>query len=184
MSVPAPAPRGWVDSELPLYVLEPERRAPKADPEPKPPKVPGADALAAGSSTPLPPSTIRLNGFPPNFSRLIDVPGDDLPAVLARWWAETSAGGPDAPVERLTVAAPRVERGTFTLHGRLRRRFGLGSLPVAVDLWAHNVAYTRLTMVPRVRVRTCKRYFRAGNDALDRLTADLCALSLALARAG
>jgi len=165
-----------LDEELPLYVGAPE---PPTKPE-RPEPVPSAPPPLAVPA-PIAFTTGRLL---PTYSRLIDLPGDELSGVLDEWWHSAAAGETATIRPGLRVTRPSVERSMWTFRGRLRRGIGRRSVPITLDLWGYNGAYTRVMMVPRARVATTRRYFRIGNRSLDRLVVELTQARRRMARAG
>ncbi len=167
------------DADLPLYISEPEvatashvavgdlvrlaRAAVAAPADPIP---------VLGDPTGRPPPTSRPS---PCFQRLIQVPGDDLAAVVTTWWQRTRRNGAARVGRELSVSEAHLDTGTWILHARLRRGVGRRSLPVTIDLWAHSRRFTRVSLVPTGPVITTRHYFRVGHRALDGLERDLAA---------
>jgi hypothetical protein len=107
------------------------------------------------------------------FSRLIELPGPELSRVLETWWERAEAGGHASIAGRLLLSPPHVDDGEWTFSGELRRVAGRRPVPMTLDLWPHNLHFTRLTMVPRTRTTPSRCYFWSGNRALDRLSFEL-----------
>jgi hypothetical protein len=158
--------------DLPLYVTvptAPHRGAPRRSP---------ASAARSGSRSHAAVAAIAVvagdePSLSPCFSRLIDVPGGDLPVVLHQWWAWGEEDGRVAVGEHLLLVAPRLEHGAWATRGWLRgarRR----TIPVEIDLWSHNRFFTRLSMSPQARVVTSRRYFAVGNAAVALFAGQLC----------
>lgn len=115
----------------------------------------------------------RTNEASPCFSRVVAVPGDRLSLVVADWWCEHAIDGRAAIDGGLVVSWPDVHGDLWSFPGHLRWVAGRRSLPVAVDLWPHNVAFTRLTMTPQDAAITSRRYFHIGHAVLDSLSRQL-----------
>jgi hypothetical protein len=83
---------------------------------------------------------------------------DELPA----WWRAHAEHGRVVIARNLWIGEPclRPPR-TWCLPGRLR------GIAVDVLLWPHLGIWTKLSVEPRRRVRTGRRYFRRGHRALD-----------------
>jgi hypothetical protein len=166
-----PAAERMVNADLPLYVIDDSTTNRAAEVVHDLWRFASAAAAATAPCrpgfVPLTQDPRAMGTKPPRFSRMIDLPGDNLAAVLAEWWANAGANRTALVGGRLVVSAPRVEQGTWTLHGRLRRGLLRRAVPVVVELWAHNSWFTRLDLVPRTRVVTSRRYFRVGHRALD-----------------
>jgi hypothetical protein len=160
------------DVDLPLYAPDSECRSRRrrraawgsgsARVRPVPRLVLGSGAILA-----------RWGGEPwAGFLRMIPVPGDDLAPVLDAWWWQSASDGV-ARDGRLLLGPPRREGTTWRLTGLLRVRPPHRALAVTVELWPHSRVFSRLLMVPDGRVTTSRRYFAAGNSAVDHLTRSL-----------
>jgi hypothetical protein len=153
------------DGDLPLYATVPDESKPtmgiwrRAQAAVKLPPRPVFAARAAVAET----------DKSPCFSRLVDLPGDELSIVLADWCVEEGVDGTTSIADGLVVSAVQFEGGTWSLIGHLRRGAGRRAVPVVVELWGYHVRFTRLTLTPRARVITSRRYFRVGHRALDGL---------------
>jgi hypothetical protein len=168
-----------IEEDLPLYVTEPIRAGTHTD---------GWRVLWRRACTamtppaqPMPaprPTIAPTSGYTSaSFFRVIELPGDALTVVVLRWWTHVALER-RAPIGGgLLVSALRVDPGMYSLRGQLRRGVLRRRLPVVVELWAHNAQFTRVSMVPRARVLTSRRYFRVGNRALDGLARELIDLA-------
>ena len=66
---------------------------------------------------------------------------------------------------------------SLVFHTRIVWQISLLTGPVVLELWPAHDRGTVMIMTPRRRVITSRRYFRIGNTALDRLTAQLAVSS-------
>jgi len=132
---------------------------------------------SAGAAASIRPTPAELSG---RFFRSVAVPGIRLGAIVTEWWAAGVDAGVLAVDARLRLEAPRPDAlGGWTAHGRMRRLTRLHWVPVVLELWPSHDRWTILIMTPRREVITSGRYFRVGNAALDRLTAQLAMTSAA-----
>jgi hypothetical protein len=127
--------------------------------------------------------TVTWSGaYDASFVRVVDIPRELLASALRAWWRDSSAAGL-ARVDRfLRLGEPLRGIGSWRIAGRLRRPVSPRWLPIEVELWPHHDRWTRLTVVPRSRVRPSRLYFRAGNRAVDRFTDGLMAYLPAMVR--
>ncbi len=146
-----------------------------------------ARALLAGPAGPggQPPISARPAGprtsnqpTPPDtscrFFRAVALPGCRLGAIVTAWWMAAARAGVLTVDGRLRLELPQVDAlGGWTAYGRVRRFTRWHWVPVVVELWPAHDRGTVMIMTPRRRVITSRRYFRIGNAALDRLTAQL-----------
>jgi hypothetical protein len=171
-------------TDLPLYVAVP-RPATTRDPRMHDAWRRASSAVRASSERSVAAVVTTAQAKPvssPCFARLIDLPGADLAGVLPRWWARVERHGVAAVDRHLLLEAPSLTGSTWTLRGHLHHGV-LKGVPITVDLWAHSTCFTRVAMAPQVRVATSKRYFEAGNGALDRLAVELAACAGHVVRA-
>jgi hypothetical protein len=105
-----------------------------------------------------------------SFVRVIDLPGCCLSVTLQAWWHNVSAAGAVEIDRHLCLCQPHGERGSWSISGRMRRPASWRWLPVELELWPLHDRWTRLTLVPRSRVRVNWMYFRNGNRSVDRFT--------------
>jgi hypothetical protein len=168
--------------DLPVYVLEPARRrrvrpvpvprVPGPPTVPPPPVEPWTRDVPLAGTAPRTNGTVRAGtGASPLFRRLLDVPRDDLAAVVTAWWAATAVDGRAKVGRRLRIGTPVPVGGGWRLPARVRR---LGwPLSVVIELLPQNERFTHLTMTPQMRVVTTRHYFAIGNRAFDRLGSEL-----------
>jgi hypothetical protein len=105
-----------------------------------------------------------------SFIRVLDLPGCGLDTALHAWWRTTSTAGTVHIDRHLSLCEPHEEQGSWSIAGRMRRPASWRWLPVAMELWPHHDRWTRLTLVPRSRVRVSWLYFRNGNRSVDRFS--------------
>jgi len=186
-------PLDWVvDGDLPVYVTEPGR--PHRETIVRHPAgwshSDWASSFLRPSTRVTPPSGLasgtkvladQVGGIgSPCFHRVIDVPGDALGVVLGEWWAQRATPAGARLSRSLVVTDRQLERGLWTLRGRLRRGVGRRPVPVALELWPHLGRFTRLTLTPRSRVFASRHYFKVVNKALDSLARELVGRSRGL----
>jgi hypothetical protein len=63
--------------------------------------------------------------------------------------------------------------GGWRMTGRVKRLTSLHWVTVVVEIWPRYAEFAILTMTPRTRVLTSKRYFRLGHRVLDDLCSEL-----------
>jgi hypothetical protein len=120
------------------------------------------------SNQPTPPDTSC------RFFRAVALPGCRLGTIVTAWWMATARAGGLTVDRRLRLGPPQADAlGGWTAYGRVRRFTRWHWVPVVVELWPAHDRGTVMIMTPRRRVITSRRYFRIGNAALDRLTAQL-----------
>ena len=99
------------------------------------------------------------------------------PALLSdlpNWWRRRADDARVRVSRQLVLEAPSLERsGTWRLRGSLRSPWLRRWIPVELQLWPRLGAWTKVSLEPRRRVRTGRRYFNRGHRTLDALTARL-----------
>lgn len=134
-----------------------------------------AETPWAGSTSPTPSAPGHEHRVP-GFSRMIALEPERLTS-LPGWCARNTRRGHVVVARRVALAAPHPSgRGAWRWPGRLRRPWRpwwWRPVPIELVLWPHLGAWTRLALEPRRPVRTRRRYFRAGNRALDVLATRL-----------
>ena len=160
---------GTIEADLPLYVTVAVESNGPAGTRRGWWRRAGTAVMSSAGPLLVPVAPVAHTGghLSPCFSRVIDLPGDDLSVVVLQWWAHAAVDGTALIGDRLLVSALRVDSGLWSLLGHLRRGGGRRALPVAVELWAHTSRFTRMTMTPRANVVTSGRYFGVGNGAHD-----------------
>jgi hypothetical protein len=135
-------------------------------------------APAQPSIRPAAPLGGRPPTFSPLFARMVPLRRGRVAAALDAWWPGEAKSGVVTVQHRLQLGPPEGDASTgWKMKGRVRRLTTLHWIPVVVELWANYEDCTRMTMTPQARVLVSRRYFRLGNSALDRLSAELAATS-------
>jgi hypothetical protein len=142
----------------------------------------GAERAAAHLRPPVGPRTSNqptLADSSGRFFRAVAVPGCRLSAIVTAWWIAAARAGVLTVDGRLRLEPPQADAmGGWTAYGRVRRFTRWHWVPVVLELWPAHDRGTVMIMTPRRRVITSRRYFRIGNTALDRLTAQLAVNSV------
>lgn len=168
--MPIPGPfDGGPDAELPVYVDDP---CPAGTARSRRRRSRG-ERCAPGPYVTLLAALARTSAASPCFARMVPVPGDRLALVVADWWCEHAIDGRAVLDGGLLVSWPDVDGDLWSFPGQLRWVGGRRSLPVAIDLWPHSIAFTRMTMTPRDAAITSRRYFHVGHAVLDSLSRQL-----------
>jgi hypothetical protein len=113
-------------------------------------------------------------GASPLFARMVPLPPGQVMSALDAWWRSESSAGVVTVRRRLEFGPLQGDTATgWRVTGRMRRTTRLHWVPVLLELHSNYAYCTRITMVPQTRVFVTRRYFRAGNSALDQFLVEL-----------
>ncbi|HXQ19161.1 MAG TPA: hypothetical protein VN781_05980 [Acidimicrobiales bacterium] len=112
-----------------------------------------------------------------SFLRSLDLPFAAAACRLQDWWAAEELDGVAALGASVSMGPISIEPGVATAGLVVRRGWGPVRRTVRMDLelapWSARHPLTRMELVARQRVRTGRRYFRAGHRVLDGVIAEL-----------